>query len=156
MVSALEKSTSPITSALLPPVPCDVSTITKLSEVTERRLTVSGGIGFLRPVPVLAGAMQKARFGEALAEFGNIHAAKFFVRRDRQFERGALQMIHQNFQIVRLDEGVLGRAAEEIIRMLHDELVERRGRSDQHGAGSCRCGVRRGPRAARWRRSCPA
>ena len=45
-------------------------------------------------------------------------------------------MIHENFEIVRLDVGVFGRAAEKIVRMLDDELIERRGRGDQHRAGS--------------------
>ena len=65
-----------------------------------------------------------------------VYRAEFFVRRDGQFERGALQVIDKNFEIVRLDVGVLGRAAEEIVRMLDDELIERRRRSDEHGAGS--------------------
>src|SRR5580704_11366376 len=43
-------------------------------------------------------------------------------------------MINEDFEIVRLNEGVLGRVAEEIIGMAHDELVEWSGRSDEHGA----------------------
>ncbi len=62
-------------------------------------------------------------------------------------------MVHQNFQIVRLHVGVLGRAPEKIVRMLHDELIERRGRRHQHRARSLRCAVPRVPPAATWTRS---
>ena len=86
------------------------------------------------PVPVRVGAMEETRFGEASAKIGDIHAAKCFARRDWQFKRGAFQVIDQDFQIVRLDEGVLGRAAEKIIGVLHDKLVQRGRGSDQHGA----------------------
>src|SRR5258708_24578904 len=42
-------------------------------------------------------------------------------------------MIDEDFEIVGLDEGVLRSVAEEIVGMAHDELIERRGRCDQHG-----------------------
>jgi hypothetical protein len=60
--------------------------------------------------------MQEPCFGKPLAEVGQIHAAEAFIGRKRQFERRALQMVHQNFKIVRLNMSVLGRAAEEVIR----------------------------------------
>ncbi len=112
-MSALEKSTSPITSVR-------VRDVHDHEIVRGHRAQAHGvrGIGFLRPVPMFAGAMQKARFGQAVAQIGDIHAAKRFARGDGQFERRAFQMVHQNFQIVRLNEGVLGRASEKIIRML--------------------------------------
>ncbi len=43
-------------------------------------------------------------------------------------------MIDEDFQIVRLDEGVFGSIAEEIVRMANDELIERRRRRHQHRA----------------------
>src|ERR1700674_590196 len=43
-------------------------------------------------------------------------------------------MIDEDFEIVGLNEGVLRRVAEEIVGMAHDELIERRGGSYQHGA----------------------
>ncbi len=90
-----------------------------------------GWISLLRPVPVLARAVQKPRFGEARAKFGNVHTAVAFCRRDGQFERRTFQMIHKDFQII-----VLGRAFEKIIRVLHDKLIERRRGSHQNGAGT--------------------
>ena len=55
-------------------------------------------------------------------------------------------MIHQNFQIVRLHVSVLRRAPEKIVRMLHDELIERRGRRHHHRA-RCSASPPRAPRA---------
>src|ERR1700674_3998371 len=43
-------------------------------------------------------------------------------------------MIDEDFEIIGLDEGVLRRVAEEVVWMTHDELIERRRRSHQHGA----------------------
>ena len=70
--------------------------------------------------------------------------AELLIVADRQLERGALQMIEQNLQIVRIDVRVFGRALEEIFGMLDDVLIERRARSHQHGQ---RCGLP-APRAA--------
>src|SRR6267154_381805 len=80
--------------------------------------------------------MQIASFGEPRAKIGEIDIAEFVVRRDRQFERGTFQMIYQDFQIVGLDKGALRCVAEEIVRMANDELIQRRRRSHQHGAGT--------------------
>ncbi len=95
-----------------------------------------GGIGFMGPVVIIASQMKKACLREARAKIGQIGVAKFFVWLDGQFERGAFQMIDQDFEIVGLYEGVLGSITEKIIRMAHDELIERRRRSYQHGAGA--------------------
>ena len=40
-------------------------------------------------------------------------------------------MVEQNLQIVGVDVAVLGRASEEVVRVLDDELVERGARSHQ-------------------------
>ena len=94
------------------------------------------GIGLLHPVPVAAAAMEVARFAKALAKLLHVDGTEFVIGRDRQLEGRAFQVIHEDFEIVRLHVGVFGRAAEKIIGMLHDELIERRGRRDEHGAGS--------------------
>ncbi len=54
--------------------------------------------------------------------------------RDGQFERRAFQMVDENFEIVGLNVSVLGRTAEEIIGMLHDELIQRSRRRNEHRA----------------------
>ena len=46
--------------------------------------------------------------------------------RERQLEGRALDVVHQDLQVVRVDEGVFGRRVEEVRRVAHDELVERR------------------------------
>ena len=71
--------------------------------------------------------MEEARFAEPFAEFWQIDVAELLVRRKRQFERGAFQMVDENFQIVRLNVRVFGRTPEEVVRMLDDELIQRSG-----------------------------
>ncbi len=80
--------------------------------------------------------MKETRFGKALAEIGKIDGAESFVRCNGEFEGRALQVVDENFQIIGLDVGVLGRAAEKIFRMLDDKLIERRGGGDENRAGS--------------------
>src|SRR5467141_3506929 len=78
--------------------------------------------------------MQKTGLGEPRAKIGYVDIAEFVAWSNGQFERSTFQMIDEDFQIVWLDEGVLRRVAEEIVGMAHDELIERRGGSHQHGA----------------------
>ncbi len=52
-----------------------------------------GRVGFLRPVKMIAGAMEETGFGHAGAEIGDIDFAEGFAGGDGKFERGALQMI---------------------------------------------------------------
>ena len=91
-------------------------------------------ISLLHPMPIPAAAMQKSRVGHPLAQARQIHVSEALFWRNRQFERRALQMVHQNFQIVRLHVRMLRRTPEKIIRMLHDELIQRRRRRDHHRA----------------------
>ena len=118
-MSALGKSTSPITSGASRGVDDD-----KIVGGDGAQAHSVSGIGLLGPVPVVAGAMQKASFVQALANRREIDVAELFVRRDGQLERGAFQMVDENFQIVGLHKSVLRRAAEKIIRMLHDKLIQ--------------------------------
>ena len=93
-------------------------------------------ICFLHPVPVSSAAMEKSRFGQPFAQRGHVRFAEFFVGRERQLERRAFQMIHEDFQVVGLHVRVFRRPPEKIFRMLHDELIERRRRRHQHRARS--------------------
>ena len=136
-MSADEKSTSPITSGFAARrSSAVVSMITKLSDVTERRLTVSAGYASCTQCQLPPLRCRNPASAKPLAKRRQIDVAESFVGRKRQLERRALQMIHQNFQIVRLHVGMFGRAPEKIIRMLDDELIERRGRRHQHRARS--------------------
>src|SRR6267378_1057106 len=80
--------------------------------------------------------MQKTSLGEPRAKIGCVDIAEFVAWSDGQFERSTFQMIDEDFEIVGLDEGVLRCVAKEIVGMAHDELIERRGGSHQHGAGA--------------------
>ena len=95
-----------------------------------------GRIGLLRPVPMVAAAVQKAGLGQEGAKFGDVHTTVCFSRGDGQFECCALQVIYEDFQIIGLHESVLRRAFEKIARMLHDKLVQRRRGRYQDGAGA--------------------
>src|SRR5258708_27922506 len=80
--------------------------------------------------------MEITSVGEPRAKIGEVDIAEFVARGNRQFERGAFQMVDEDFQIVRLDEGMLGSVAEEIVRVANDKLIERRRGTHQHGPGA--------------------
>ena len=54
-----------------------------------------GGIGFVRPVIMISGQMQKTRFGKPRAKVREVDPAESFAWGDGQFERGAFQMIER-------------------------------------------------------------
>src|SRR5580704_3677640 len=54
-----------------------------------------------------------------------------------QFERRALQVIQQDFKIVRIDVSMLGRALEQVFGMLHNVLIDGRTRGHHDGERSC-------------------
>jgi hypothetical protein len=93
----------------------------KLSLVTDRRLTVSAGYASASSDNAPGAANSQLR--QARTQILRIHVAKFVVRRDRQFERRALQVVDQNFQIVRLDKRVFRRIPKKIIRVPNNKLV---------------------------------
>src|SRR5579862_3119072 len=62
--------------------------------------------------------------------------AELFAIAQRPLEGGALQMAEQDFKIVGIDVGMLGRTVEEVIGVLDDVLIERRAGSYQHGGRS--------------------
>src|SRR5258706_8751432 len=78
--------------------------------------------------------MQKPGLGEPRAKIGQADIAEFVAWSDGQFERSTFQMIDEDFQIGGLNEGVFRRVAEKIVGMAHDELIEGRRRSNEHGA----------------------
>src|SRR5262249_60472806 len=53
-------------------------------------------------------------------------SAERFIRRKRQLERRALEVIDEDVQVVRVDERVLRGPTEEVGRIADDELIERR------------------------------
>ena len=56
--------------------------------------------------------------------------AKALALLEGQLEHGAAQVLEQDEQVIRVDQRLLGRALEEILRMVGEELVERTGGGD--------------------------
>src|SRR5437762_10250310 len=75
--------------------------------------------------------MQKTGFTKLLAKLWEIDITEPLIRRNGQLECSAFQMIDENLKVVGLNVGVLGRVTEEVVRMLHDELIERGRRRDE-------------------------
>jgi hypothetical protein len=59
-------------------------------------------------------------------------AAERLAGGERQLERRALHVVHEDVQVVGIDERVLGRGVEEIRRVAHDELIDRRAAGHEH------------------------
>src|SRR5260370_27707414 len=76
--------------------------------------------------------MQESRLLQELAQRTGLMRAELFAVAQGQLERGALQMPEHDFEIIRIDIGVLWRPFEEVVRMLDNVLIERRARRNQH------------------------
>ena len=159
MAGPLVKSVSPITR-----VSSVVSTITKLSEDTDRRLTASAGYdSFVQVHCVSARLLERPAacpVHEPLlrqdAEYLlQVVAPEGFRARERQLEGRALDVIDQDMQVVGIDQRPLGRAIEEIRRVTDHELVQRRAARHHARRPTCRPGAPRGPHAATSPRSFP-
>ena len=119
-----------------------VSTMTKLSDDTDRRLTASAGYDSLVQVHCdssrwsgsicAAAPMHEALLGEHRQHLLQVVPAERFAIGERQLERRALDVIDEDVEVVGIDERALRRAVEEIRRVPHDELIERRAGGDQH------------------------
>ena len=72
---------------------------------------------------------------EELLQLLGREGAKAFALGKGKFEHGAAQMIEQDEQVIRIDQGALGRLTEEIVGMMRQELVERIGGGDQNRQG---------------------
>ena len=59
-------------------------------------------------------------------------AAEELARRERQLEGAALQVVDEDEGVLRIDAGVLGGRAEQIVRMRREVLVHRRARGHHH------------------------
>ena len=104
-------------------------------EVVAGHLTEADGVrrvGFRGPVPSPSGPMHHAGLLEETAEFARLVRSEPLALLDGQLECSALQVVDENLQVVRIDVGVLGRALEEVLRMLDDVLIERRRGRDEH------------------------
>ena len=130
----LVKSVSPMTR-----VSRVVSTTTKLSDDTDRRLTASAGYDSFVQVHWRVVSRRRRRpsmheplLGEHAEDFLHVVPAERFVGRERQLERRALDVIDEDVQVVGIDQRPLGRGVEEVRRVADDELIERRAARDHH------------------------
>ena len=69
-------------------------------------------------------------------------AAEGFLRAEWQFERGALDVVHEDVQIVGIDQRAFRRPIEEVRRVSDHELIERRAARHEHRRGPARAPAR--------------
>ena len=116
-------------------------------EVIRRHRPQADGVGRIRlvgpgPSRELAGhalaclriirAVHQPLLGQDAENLLHVVAPERFGAGERQLERRALDVIHQDVQVVGIDERPLGRRVEEIRRVADDELIERRAAGDHH------------------------
>src|SRR5690606_18080918 len=88
------------------------------------------------PVPAAPGVAEDALFlqiRQDLLGAGHVDA-EGFVTGEGKLKGRALNMTHEDHQIVRVDERMLRRAAEKVVGVFGDVLVQRRARRDQNGS----------------------
>ena len=98
-----------------------------------------GGVALARPVPLprlvavgIARAVHEAVLAQNHQHLLHVDGAERVGAAERQLERRALHVIHQDVQVVGIDQRVLGRGVEEIRRMPGHELIDRRARRHHH------------------------
>ena len=91
-----------------------------------------GRIAVGGPVPALAFTMQNAFFLQVIQQLHQRLTTEALPLTERQFKSGATYMIQQNQQLIRRDEGVLGRGPEEKFGVAHNVLVQRQTGGDQY------------------------
>ena len=92
-------------------------------------------VALAHPVPGVLHPVQHALFlqvGEDLLR--GLHA-KLLSGLERKLKGGAFDVARQDQEVVGVDEGPLGRLAEEVIWVVHDVLVQWAGARNQHSAG---------------------
>ena len=80
----------------------------------------------------IAGAVDQAVLAQDVQHLLDVDAAEGVGAAERQLEGRALHVVDQDVQVVGVDERVLGRGVEEVGRMAHDVLVDRRRRRHHH------------------------
>ena len=109
----------------------------------------SCGVGICHPEIFVLGEMRLLACNQEIQVFLHCcsrQGTEALVFLERQLEHGTAQVIEQYDQVIGVDQGMLGRASEEVIRMVSQELVERAGgcHQDCHGrliASACPPGL---------------
>ena len=91
-----------------------------------------GGIALARPVPASARAVQQLLALEEGQDLREVFLAEALVVGEGQLEGRALHVGEQDVQVLGVDAALLGGAAEEVVGVLRDELVEGRRVGHQH------------------------
>ena len=95
-----------------------------------------GWIGIARPVPAVVRLVDDLVLFEKRKDLREVLRAEALALLKRELERGAFHVVDEDRQVVRVDEAVLGRAGEKILRMIDDELVEWVRVCDEDGDGN--------------------
>ena len=82
-------------------------------------------------MPLIRRRVDQPGFLEDAEHLLHVHLPVRFLLGERQLERGAFHMVDEDMQVIGVDERVLGRRVEEIGRIPHDELIERRAARDE-------------------------
>src|SRR5262245_44459909 len=84
------------------------------------------------PVPLIVCTMNETPIAQVFQYLRYIVTAKSLVGSERQLKRGALKMVNQNVNIIGIDKSQFRRLAQKIVRMIDNELIERRTRCHQY------------------------
>jgi hypothetical protein len=92
-----------------------------------------GGEVLRRPVPApVVALVDVAVLGKEGEEVVGGPRAEGVAGGERKLERGRLEVGQQDVEVVRVDPGLLGGLVEDELRVVHDVLVDRGGRGDEH------------------------
>jgi len=83
-----------------------------------------GGVALARPVPAVPRPVEQLLVLEVLQDLDEVLPAERLVAHERQLERRALDVVDEDLQVVGVHPALLDRRAEEVVRVLRDELVE--------------------------------
>ena len=98
-----------------------------------RRVALAGPV----PLPVfrrlrIARAVHESVLAQDVEHLLHVDDAERVGAAERQLERRALHVVDQDVQVVGIDQRVLGRGVEEVLGVLHHELIHRRGTGHHH------------------------
>ena len=113
------------------------------AEVAGREVLVAPVVAIVVGTPEVAVLLQDVEQRRSLLDPESLGG------RDRQLEARRAQVVEEDVQVVRVDQAVLRRAVEEVLRVGGQELVDGGRRADERRQARARCAGRSGPSAAR-------
>ena len=97
-----------------------------------------GGIALGRPVPAGAGAVENPLPLKVIEQLLQVFPAEALPLLEGELEGGALDVVQEDQQVVRIDPAELGGAGKKVIGVLHDELVQGGAAGDEEGQALAR------------------